>query len=65
MGPIVGPETSVSNHLTERNNPEDGKTQVGTLLSHEVLNDVWHILKAFKAVRLKLCDGFTAPLRYY
>ena len=25
MGPIVSPETSVSNHLTPRNNPEGGR----------------------------------------
>jgi hypothetical protein len=28
MGPIGGPETSVLNHLTPRNNSEDGPTQV-------------------------------------
>ena len=27
MGPIGSPETSVSNHLTPRNNPEDGRIQ--------------------------------------
>ena len=27
MEPIRSPETSVSNHLTSRNNPEDGKIQ--------------------------------------
>ena len=28
MGPIVSPEISVSNHLTTRNNPEDGRIQL-------------------------------------
>ena len=27
MGPIGSPETSVSNHLTSHNNPEEGKIQ--------------------------------------
>jgi hypothetical protein len=27
MGPIDNPETSVSNHLTPRNNPAEGRTQ--------------------------------------
>jgi hypothetical protein len=27
MGPIGSPETSVSSHLTPRNNPEDGMIQ--------------------------------------
>ena len=27
MGPIGSPETSVSNHLTQHNNPEDGRIQ--------------------------------------
>jgi ABC-type branched-subunit amino acid transport system ATPase component len=27
MGPLGSPETSVSNHLTGRNNPEDGRIQ--------------------------------------
>ena len=41
MGPIASPETSVSNHLTPRNNPEDGRIQFnrgGSLRSRQVQN---------------------------
>jgi hypothetical protein len=39
IGPIGSPETSVSNHITQRNNPEDGVIHFnggGSLLSHSV-----------------------------
>jgi hypothetical protein len=33
MGPICSPETSVSNHLTPRNNPEDGRIQMTLVIT--------------------------------
>ena len=39
MGPIYSPETSVSNHLTPRNNPEDGKIQTCTVFTSDIYCD--------------------------
>jgi hypothetical protein len=69
MRPIASPETSVSNHLTPLNNPEDGRTEVnlgGSLWSRKTVCCNVIIFKLFRLlVSLILSLSFSSLCWFY
>jgi hypothetical protein len=60
MGPMCSPETSVSNHLTPPNNPEDGKIQVNGGGSFRWRMSLDEQFLTFRSMRIK--DRLTLTL---